>query len=597
MAGRLLKGIPVSPGIAIGSLFPLDGGDSAGGPARVLASGEEEVEVARLRAAVELAEAELDRLRGALAARGADREGQIFRAQRAVLHDPSAREEIEREVRGRRLNAEAAIHAFLERYGRVLAEVSDPLSRERLADFRDPWLMVVAALRRGERERLLEGGDRVVLFAEDLTPSLAAFVEEGRALALVTARGGRFSHGAVLARSLGIPAVAGISDRRLRGGATVVVNGDEGSVLVEPSSEELAASERRRADRVALRERLRGLAREGGVTADGERVEIGANVEGLRDIEEFDRSTVDGVGLFRTEFVYMERREFPSEEEQVGIYRRALAAMEGKPIVFRTLDIGGDKPLPYFTTPAERNPVLGWRGLRISLQWRDLFLVQLRAILRASVHGPSRILLPMVTNLEEVRLARRLLAEVKGDLARRGVPFAREVPLGVMVEVPATALALPHLVAEVDFISLGTNDLVQYALAVDRDNAWVASLYEPFDPGVLALLDGAAKAALAAGRPISVCGEMAGDPVAVLPLLGMGIRSFSMSPVFVAEVKTVLRGVRSEEAERMRDEALRLPTAAEVRAYLVAKERDIWARETAPLRGAGRAGLDPEAAT
>ncbi|HET6201289.1 MAG TPA: phosphoenolpyruvate--protein phosphotransferase [Planctomycetota bacterium] len=587
MAGRVLKGIPVSPGIAIGSLFPLDGGESRAGPARVLAAGEEEREIGRLRKSVDVAEAELERLRDALAARGAEREGQIFRAQRAVLHDPSAREEIERDVRSRRLNAEAAIHGFLERYERVLAEVSAPLSREQLADFRDPWRMVLAALKRGERERLLAGGGAVVLFAEDLAPSLAAFVEDGKVLGLVTARGGRFSHGGVLARSLGIPAVAGIADRRLRPGTTVVVNGDEGTVLVDPSPEEISSSERRRAERVALRERLRGLAREEGRTADGERVEIGANVEGLRDFEELDRATVDGVGLFRTEFVYMERREFPSEEEQVGIYGRALEAMEGRPVVFRTLDIGGDKPLPYFTTPAERNPVLGWRGLRISLQWRDLFLVQLRAILRASVRGPARILLPMVTNLEEVRLARLLLAEVKGDLARRGVPFAAEVPLGMMVEVPAAALALPHFAPEVDFVSLGTNDLVQYALAVDRDNAWVASLYEPFDPGVLALLDGAARAALAAGRPLSVCGELAGDPVAVLLLLGMGIRSFSMSPVFVAEVKTVLRGVRSEEAERMRDEALRLSTAEAVRGFLVAREREIWARQTAPLRGEG----------
>ena len=591
MAARVLKGVPISPGIAIGRVLALPDG-AEGSSRRSSSPNDPSEEISRFRRAVHEAEGELDRLRRTLDEKGASREAMIFHLQRTILADASAREEVEREIRQNRLDAEGAVSALLERYGRAVAGVDTPLARESAADFLDPWRMVVTALRRGERERILEDETPYVLFAEDLAPSIAGHAERPQVIGLVTERGGRFSHGAVLARTFGIPAVSGIDRRRLRQGATIVVNGDDGIVLVEPTAEELAESERRRGKRLALRERLASLAREPATTADGERIEIAANIESLRELANFDLSTVDGIGLLRTEFLYLQRSEFPSEDEQVEIYRRALETLGGRPVVFRTLDIGGDKPLPYFKTPKEPNPVLGWRGLRILLQWRDLFLVQLRAILRASAYGRARILLPMVTNLEEVRTVRSLVEEVKDDLKRRGVPFDAEVPLGVMIEVPGAALALRHFVHEVDFVSLGTNDLVQYTLAVDRDNPWVAPLYDPFDPGVIATLDLASRACLAAGRPISVCGEMAGDPVAALLLVGMGIRSLSMSPVFVPVVKVVLRGLRGEEAERIRDEALACATPREVRDLLHGRETEIWKRVTDSEVGKARAPIE-----
>jgi phosphotransferase system enzyme I (PtsI) len=349
-------------------------------------------------------------------------------------------------------------------------------------------------------------------------------------------------------------------------------------VLLAPSDEQMAEFQERKRTLEGRREAFRAEAARPAATRDGRTLAVLVNVESVRDLDTFDPTHIDGIGLLRTEFLYLERNEFPSEEEQYRLYRRVLERMAGRPTTLRLLDIGGDKPLPYFTTPSEANPALGWRGIRITLRWRDLLRVQLRALLRASTAGDLRILMPMISSLEEVREVHRLFAEIRSQLGEQGYATADDVPVGAMIEVPSALLEIERIVREVDFLSVGTNDLVQYLLAVDRDNPWVSGLYEPHHPAVVRALRQVAAAAAAAGKSCSVCGEMASDPAVTALLVGLGYDSVSVAPQFVPEIKYAVRHSRHAELVRFAEDALAAETAAGVRAQLDRFTREIATR-------------------
>jgi phosphotransferase system enzyme I (PtsI) len=508
-------------------------------------------EVERLDEALALASSELDRRRELVAAQAGLKDAEIFGVQKLVLEDPGALKEVKEAIREQRINAESAVKKLIDRLGDTLGAIGD--DRGFVADVSEPWKRVLDALIGRDRETVLSGQEKVVVAAAELTPRVVAFLSREFVLAVICEVGGRYSHGAVLARALGIPCVVGIPNllARLEQDMLVAVDGDRGLLQLAPSDDDEADFEVRLERHRARERELAVLAQGPATTRDGQHLGVKANIEGLRDLETFDIGTIDGVGLFRTEFLYMERSEFPSEEEQYRIYRQVLERMGDKPVTMRTLDVGADKTLPYFKTPPEPNPALGWRGLRISLGWRDLMSVQLRALMRASVHGNLQILLPMVTSLEEIREVRSIFDATRADLLAQGYEVVPHIPVGAMIEVPSSFLTLKHIIKEIDFISVGTNDLVQYLLAVDRDNPWVSNLFEPYHPAVVMALEYIARTAKEAGKRSGVCGDMAGDAATAVMLLGMGFNSISAAAHFAPEIKHAVRSVEAKEARQL----------------------------------------------
>jgi phosphotransferase system enzyme I (PtsI) len=490
--------------------------------------------------------------------------------QGLLLEDPSFGKGIADRIAETLVNAEVAVRDEVASWTTRLAAVSAGGDRDPGADLRDVGRQLLRVLvGKSGGLPLGDGAERVVLVTRELLPSDAAAVDRARLAAIITASGGVASHAAILARGLGIPAVTGVDVNALpaRGGRWIV-DGSAGRIIVNPTGADLAQAEQKSADYQQFRHELMAQARGFACTTDGVAIEILLNVENFEELPAELLDDLRGIGLYRTEFLFMHRPYFPSEEEQYRHYVGALQRVGDSEITFRTIDVGGDKPLPYLSVPHEPNPVLGWRGIRLSLEWPDMFYSQIRALLRASAHGNMRILLPMVTMVEEFRRARDILVEIQTDLVRRGVPFDPDVPLGAMVEVPAAALAARSLAEEADFLSIGTNDLSQYALAVDRNNARVAGLYQPMHPGLLTLLRMVVQAGDAVDTPVSLCGEMAGDPEATLLLLGLGLRSLSMSPYHLPVVKRVIGVVSLAEARAVAEEACALGSTTEVRALL-----------------------------
>jgi phosphotransferase system enzyme I (PtsI) len=565
----VVRGVPMAPGLAAG-MPVLHTEHDVDVPVRALAEADVPGEQERLRLALEDARAQLRQLEGRIEKQVGAHDARIFSMQGLLLDDDTFREGLRGRIRRHLVNAEVAVRDEVAEWGQRLAAASQGTDRDPGADLRDIGRMLLRVLAgRLHEVSLGDGDEKVVLVTRELLPSDAARVDHARLAAIVTGSGGAASHAAILARGLGIPAVTGVDVAALpaRGGRWVV-DGNAGTVLVNPSPEDLAAASRRLADYQRYRQELLAQARGFATTADGVAIELLLNVENLPELPAELLADLRGVGLYRTEFLFMGREWLPSEEEQYEHYAGALARAAGREITFRTIDVGGDKPLRCLSVPPEPNPVLGWRGLRVSLEWPDLFYTQVRALVRASAHGRMRVMFPMVTMVEEFRQARGIVERVQDDLRRRGVAFDRDLPLGAMIEVPAAALACGALAEEADFLSIGTNDLSQYALAVDRNNARVASLYQPLHPGLLGLVRLVVQAGDAAGTPVSLCGEMAGDPQATLLLLGLGLRSFSMSPYHLPVVKRVIAAVDLEHARAVARAAFALGSTTEVRAYL-----------------------------
>ena len=577
---RRLKGIAAAPGIAIAPVVHFHTTlDQI--PMWKVEDDRVEAEKARLLGAVSSVTENLSSIQQELAGAIGKQDVRIYDAQLAILHDDTFLKEIEGEIEQHKCNLEVALQRVVARYESVFEQMENAAMRERAADLRDIGRQLVGALVTTGRQIYTADGADYLFAADEFLPSDAGILDREHIRGIVTAHGGKYSHGAILARSLGIPAIVGVDKvmQETSNGALAILDGDAGVVLLDPKPEELADYERRLQEQRSVESRIAELRFQPSVTPDGTKVRLMANAESVQDVARLELGTMAGIGLFRTEFAFMERRQFPTEEEQVSMYRRAVEIADGKPVTFRALDVGGDKPLGYFKMPDERNPVLGWRGIRLCLDWPDILYTQLRAILRASAEGHVRIMLPMVTTRSEVVRCREVLDQLTADLRANNVAFDPRIEFGVMVEVPVMVSVLPEILPVVDFVSVGTNDLVQYLLAVDRDNQRVAKMYDPFHPGVLRVLAQISKMAIEAGKSASICGEIAGDHWFTPVLLGLGYRELSMAPVFLPRVKLMLRSFSLEECQVIARRALSLHSTSAVRKMIYSEVLPRWSEQ------------------
>jgi phosphotransferase system enzyme I (PtsI) len=567
----MLTGIAASRGIAIGPAFLLQE-FSLEVSRRSLTPEETEKELVRLEQAVNDTKAQIESIKERAEKELGAEEAEIFAAHLMMVSDPEFLGAIRNQVTEQRVNAEAAIQDVVDMYVNLFSAMEDEYMRERAADIRDVGRRILRNLMGVKEVALSELAEDVVVLAHDLTPSDTAQLNR-HVLGFATEIGGRTSHSAIMARSLELPAVVGVSGllSGIQSGDLVIVDGEQGRVIVNPTEEELKQYQQRKEALLQEKEALRALVDKPSITTDGRRVELAANIGTPKDAEGALRNGAEGIGLYRTEFLYMDRQELPGEEEQFEAYKRVAVAMGDRPVVIRTLDIGGDKELPYLQLPKEANPFLGYRAIRLCLDRKDLFTIQLRAILRASAYGKLRIMYPMISSLEELRQANAVLETVKRELRESGVPFDEAIQVGMMIEVPSAAVAADLLAPEVDFFSIGTNDLIQYTLAADRMNERISYLYQPFHPAVLRLIRHVINAAHQHGKWVGMCGEMAGDLLAIPLLLGFGLDEFSMSASSILNARALITSLSYEEAKTWADAAMQYKTAEGIVQFLKEK--------------------------
>ncbi|MCM3623277.1 phosphoenolpyruvate--protein phosphotransferase [Brevibacillus borstelensis] len=542
-----------------------------------------EEELARFKTASELALSGLATLYEETRLRLGQKEADIFQAHMMLLQDPELIGQIEVLLAAGNINAEAAVQQATGELATLFSSLEDEYMRERAADIRDVGQRLLSCLQEAvwgnlqgtAREEKGTSLDAVIVVAHDLSPSDTAQLDTGLIKGFATQIGGGTSHSAVMARALGIPAVVGLGQalEQVEDGDLIVLDGTAGLLCLRPDEEELSSYEQKRADWLREKKRQARWAELPTVTQDGHRVELGANIGHPDECRAVQQVGGEGIGLFRSEFLFMNRASMPDEEEQFQAYRQVAQDMNGKPVVIRTLDIGGDKELPYMNLQSELNPFLGYRAIRLCLDREELFLTQLRAILRASHYGSVKLMYPMIATLEEWRAANRLLAEAKETLARAGIPFDPAIEVGLMIEVPAAALASELFARDADFLSIGTNDLIQYTLACDRINEQVSGLYQPFHPAILRLIRQVIDAAHRYGRRVSMCGEMASDPLAIPLLLGMGLDGFSMSASSVLAARELINQLSFEEMKELAEAALKLEGQEQVKALLLERTR------------------------
>jgi phosphoenolpyruvate-protein phosphotransferase (PTS system enzyme I) len=571
------KGVPVSPGVAVARAYLMDEILARREPHQVEDAAVTS-EIDRFDAACERAAQELDSTIARVSAQVGEDEAAIFRAHRMLLRDPALLGKIKSIIRDRRVDARTALREALDEYTRLFAQIPDDYLKERMSDIRDVLTRIASHLLSEEMRRSLEASEPVVLVAAEILPSQAAMLDHIHVAGIITETGGTNGHAALLARALGIPAVSGLRGirREVHTGDLVALDGREGHVYLNPGPEVEAFYRKLQREYVDLRDRLIENRDQEPITLDGIRVDLLANVNALADAVMATRVGASGVGLYRTEYLFLTHSSVPDEEEQLATYREVIEASPNRKVTVRTLDLGGDKQVPYLGTQREANPFMGWRSIRLSAAHPELFQTQLRAILRAGVYGQISLLFPMVSTLEEVQRLKRMVVRTRESLRRRGVPFADDVPVGIMLEVPAAALCLDALLYEVDFVSIGSNDLIQYIMAADRDNPKVAHLCEPFSPALMRLLARVIRLCTERKVPLTICGEMAGRPRCFLPLFGMGLRGFSMSPAFVPTLKEIVRRTSLPAATEVAERVLEMNTFGEIRGYLSRKSRKIW---------------------
>jgi len=561
---RKLVGIGASPGIAVGTVQLLRW-EVPDVPHRIIADDHIAIERQRFLGAVEKAKERLRQIKARVEKSAGAQEAAIFEVQLSILEDPDLTRGVE-ELINQNIGAEKAFDIQMLESRQRFARAASPMVRERVGDLTDVHIRVLSLLMNlpDHAPEDVQKGANTILVTHDLTPSLTVQLDRKSIVAIATDAGTRTSHVAILARSLNLPAIVGLrtATSELKGGEHAILDGSSGVLAVEPSHNEVEQYRERARQEAVADEELRRLASLDAITADGVRVTLRANVDLPEEAELAASSGAEGVGLMRTEFLVLGRATMPDEEEQYRAYRRVVEAFGGKPVVIRTFDIGGDK-LPIGGFPAEPNPFLGWRAIRMCLDQPDLFRTQLRALLRASAHGDVRIMLPLIVSLDEVLAARALLDDAARQLERRGIPARRDVPLGVMIETPAAAVAADTFTrdGDVQFFSIGTNDLVQYTLAVDRGNASLAKRFTPLHPAVLRLIQRTVQVGEAAGLEVAVCGEMASQPLMAFALIGLGVRQLSVSPRSVSLVKRIVRGISVSVAVEAATAALAAPTA------------------------------------
>ncbi|GGN96126.1 phosphoenolpyruvate--protein phosphotransferase [Saccharibacillus kuerlensis] len=498
-------------------------------------------------------------------------ESSIFDAHLAILEDPVFMSEIRGIIERQYKAAEVAVKEAIDHFVTMFDLLDDEYMKERAADIKDVGNRLLKHLLGAPEIKLPSDTQPYILVAKELSPSQLVHLNPQHVLGIVTMVGGKTSHSAIMSRAMGIPLVAGLESKReepFQTGELLVIDGDEGVLFVDPDEETMRIYEEKRQRLQRKKEQLQLLAEVEPVTRDGEQLMLAANISSLKELETAMKHGAQGVGLFRTEFLFMDRSEFPSEEEQFDVYRRIAERASGHPVVIRTLDIGGDKPLDYLALPEEDNPFLGYRAIRISLDHHDLFLTQLRAILRASAFGDVRVMYPMISSVDEVHQAKKLLLKAMRQLDDRGEAYRSDLPVGIMIEVPAAAAIADLLAEEVDFFSIGTNDLVQYVLAVDRMNEQIAHMYHPYHPAVLRMLRMTANAAHDRGIEVSVCGELAGDERAIPLWLELGVGKLSMSPQSLLRVKHRVLNTTASLARETGKDCFRLSRSGDIERLL-----------------------------
>ena len=562
-----LSGIAASTGIAIAKAFRLENPELTVEQQKV---GNPAEEIARFDAAVIQAAAELEVIQEKTAQQISDKEAAIFGAHLLVLSDPELIGPIKERISADSVNAEFALQETSDMFITMFEAMDNEYMKERAADIRDVRKRLLSHLLGVKIQDPSMIDEEVIVIAEDLTPSDTVQLNAQFVKGFITDIGGRTSHSAILARTLEIPAVVGAQNAMatIRNGQTVIIDGLEGKIIVEPDAatiqefqQEKLAYDAQKAEWVKLKD-------EPTVSADGQHVELAANIGTPKDLAGVLEHGAEGIGLYRTEFLYMGRDAFPTEDEQFDAYSKVLKGMDGKPTVVRTLDIGGDKELTYLDLPTEMNPFLGLRAIRLCLEMPELFRTQLRALLRASVHGNLKIMFPMIATVEEFRQGKALLEEEKAKLLDAGIPVSDSIEVGIMVEIPSTAVMADVFAKEVDFFSIGTNDLIQYTMAADRMNERVSYLYQPFNPAILRLVKMVIDAAHKEGKWAGMCGEMAGDEIAIPILLGLGLDEFSMSASSVLKARAQISRLSKQEMASHTDQILALSSSQEVEAYV-----------------------------
>jgi len=564
---KVIKGIDASPGVVVGKAFLYEETELTINTEKAT---DPKVEVEKLAEGRNSSKAQLLEIREMTAKKLGEEKAAIFDGHITMLEDEDFYEEIVELIEDDNLSAEYALSQVLEENCEMLANLEDPYLREREADLRDigrRWLFNTTGT------PIVDLGNlpaETIIIANDLTPSDTAQVDLKNTVAFVTQIGGKTAHTSIMARSLELPAVVGTKTilTEVKNGETMIVDAMTGEVIINPTVEEITEALEKKAKYAAEKEELKKLLHETATSEDGVTVGAWANIGGPSDVTGVLNNGADGIGLYRTEFLFMNSDDFPTEDEQFLAYKEVVEKMGELPVTIRTMDIGGDKALSYMDLPEEENPFLGWRALRVCLDRPEILKTQFRALLRASGFGYVKIMLPMIISIEEVRKSKELLELCKEELKAEGVIFDEKIQLGIMVETPAVAFRAKYFAQEVDFFSIGTNDLTQYTLAVDRGNEKISALYDSFNPGVLAAIQAAIQGAHEGGIPISMCGEFAGDELATPILFGMGLDAFSMSAISVLRIKKTIINLNKKECEALVERVMAMSTADEIRAEI-----------------------------
>jgi phosphoenolpyruvate-protein phosphotransferase (PTS system enzyme I) len=559
----LLNGIAASNGIAMAKAYRLVEPDLTFVKTSISDSA---VEVNRFRDALEISKTELSQIRDHAKVELGQDKAAIFEAHLLVLSDPELVNPIEDKIQSEKVNAETALKDTADFFINMFEQMDNEYMKERAADIRDVTKRVLAHLLNVQIVNPSMISEEVIIVAEDLTPSDTAQLNRDFVKGFTTDIGGRTSHSAIMARSMEIPSVVGTktATKMIQNGDYIIVDGFKGEVHINPTPDVIESYRNIHEDYQKQKEEWAKLVNEKSLTSDGYQVELAANIGTPKDLNGVIENGGEAVGLYRTEFLYMGRTKLPTEEEQFQAYKEVLEGMNGKPVVVRTLDIGGDKELPYLELPKELNPFLGFRAIRLCLEEQDIFRTQLRALLRASVYGNLKIMFPMIATLDEFRQGKSILEEEKQNLLNIGTTVSNKIELGIMVEIPSTAVLANQFAKEVDFFSIGTNDLIQYTMAADRMNERVSYLYQPYNPSILRLIKMVIDAAHKEGKWAGMCGEMAGDETAIPILIGLGLDEFSMSATSILKARSLIRQLSKLELEELANRVLQMSTTEEV---------------------------------
>ena len=564
----MYKGTGASPGIALGKALVIEHSELVI-EKKTIENIDEEIQ--KLESAVKVSKEELTKVKEKALAELGEHEAEIFEAHLLVLEDPELIGSAISKIRDEKVNADYALNEIKEMFVAMFESMDNEYMRERAADIKDVTNRVLRHILGIKVVDLAGLDEEVVLIAHDLTPSDTATMNKNMVLGFLTDIGGRTSHTAIMARTLEIAAVVGLNDitKKVKDGDYIVFNGDTGEVIVNPDEETKAKYASLKEEFEEYRKSLELLKGQPSVTTDGKHVELAGNIGTPNDVDGLIKNDAEGVGLYRTEFLYMDKEDsFPTEEEQYEAYKAVLEGMNNKPIVIRTLDIGGDKELPYFEMEAEMNPFLGYRAIRLCLDRKDIFKTQLRALYRASVHGKLRIMFPMISSLEELLDAKEVIKEVLKELDAENIAYSNDVEVGMMIEIPSAAVISDVLAKHVDFFSIGTNDLIQYTCAVDRMNQKISHLYNQFNPAVLRLIKMVIDNAHKEGKWVGMCGESAGDQRMIPILLGFGLDEFSMSPISILPARKLITSLSYADMQKFADEVLAMGTAKEIKEYV-----------------------------